>query len=99
MVQITFVCGRWPFHRLNPILGGICALALSWALALIIYFTLANRNSIPAVAQDALGLRNPGGPFDALTMTSWIACWAAWQVVFFVLWNGWPFTNIRSSPA
>jgi hypothetical protein len=99
MVQITFVCGRWPFDRLNPVFGGIAALALAWAIALTAYFTLANWDSVPPPVQEALGLRNPGGPFDALTMTSWIACCACWQVLLFVLWNGWPFTGIRNTAA
>ncbi|HEX2299376.1 MAG TPA: hypothetical protein VHH34_12830, partial [Pseudonocardiaceae bacterium] len=99
MVQITLVCGGWPFDKLGPVRGGVAALGASWAIALLAYFTLANWDFVPEVAQAALGLRNPGGPFNALTMTSWIACVACWQVVLFVLWAGWPFTALRSTGA
>jgi hypothetical protein len=99
MVQITLVCGGWPFDKLGPVRGGVAALGASIAIALLAYFTLATWDFVPEPAQAALGLRNPGGPFNALTMTSWIACVACWQVVLFVLWAGWPFTALRNTAA
>lgn len=98
-VQLTLVCGKWPFARLGGIAGGVAALLLAWTAATAVYFTVVNWDSVPAPTREALGLRNPGGPVDALELTSWIACVACWQVLLFVLLDGWPLTRIRSTTA
>ncbi|HZD63891.1 MAG TPA: hypothetical protein VE200_13980, partial [Xanthobacteraceae bacterium] len=36
IMQVTFVCERWPFQRLGSILGGLLALATAWAAALVL---------------------------------------------------------------
>lgn len=37
MLQLTLVCDRWPLGRMRPVAGGFAALALSWAVALLLY--------------------------------------------------------------
>ncbi|WP_395104036.1 hypothetical protein [Actinomadura sp. SCN-SB] len=40
MLQLTLVCEGWPLRRLPRIAGGATALAVSWAVAVILYLTL-----------------------------------------------------------
>jgi hypothetical protein len=53
IMQLTFVCERWPFHRLGSTAGGLAALACSWAIALLLFFTLVK-------------FQPPPGPFSRL---------------------------------
>ena len=48
MLQLTFVCDRWPFERMKPIPAGLSAFVLCWAIGLLVYFTVVNWNFLPA---------------------------------------------------
>ena len=96
MLQLTFVCDRWPFDRMKPIPAGLCAFVLCWAVGLLVYFTVINWNAIPAPARAAIGLRNPGGPVDALEFIGWLVCLVPYQLIFFQLLDGWPFRGYES---
>ena len=50
MLQLTFVCGRWPLDKMKPVPAGFCALLICWGVALLLYFTVCNWNDIPAPA-------------------------------------------------
>jgi hypothetical protein len=96
MLQLTFVCDRWPFDRMKPVPAGLCAFVLCWAIGLLLYFTVTNWNAIPAPARAAMGLRNPGGPVAALDFTGWLICLVPYQIIFFQLLDGWPFRGYAS---
>ena len=58
MLQLTFVCDRWPFERMKPIPAGLSAFVLCWAIGLLVYFTVINWNFLPAARSD--GTAQPG---------------------------------------
>jgi hypothetical protein len=100
MIMLTFVCDRWPLRRLGSAGSGIAAIAVSWIVGLAAYELLANWNVIvPAPAQAALGLSNPGGPVSAFNLLGWTLCVAVWAVVVFIPFRGRPFGAIASTPA
>lgn len=84
-LQLTFVCKRWPLHKLPNPQAGLAALALSWGLGLIAYLLIANWDSVPAPAQEAIGLNNPGGPMNAVNLLGFLTSLAFWQIFLFVL--------------
>jgi hypothetical protein len=96
MLQLTFVCDRWPFERMKPIPAGLSALVLCWAIGLLVYFTVVNWNFLPAPARAAMGLRNPGGPVNALDFIAWLVCLVPYQIIFFQLFSGWPFREFEN---
>jgi hypothetical protein len=98
MLQLTFVCRQWPFQRLSPVAGGFAALATSWAVGLAGYGLLANWDFVPAVARHAIGLRNPGGPINALDLVGILLCIVIWQMTIFFLLEGYPVNKIKSEP-
>ena len=97
-LQLTFVCRQWPFRRLSSVVGGLAALATSWAVGLAGYGLLANWNFVPAAARHAIGLRNPGGPVNALDLVGILLCIVIWQMTVFFLLDGYPVSKIRSEP-
>lgn len=96
MLQVTFVCDRWPFERMKPIPAGLSAFVLCWAIGLLVYFTVVNWNFLPAPARAAMGLRNPGGPVNALDFIAWLICLVPYQIIFFQLLSGWPFREFEN---
>ena len=96
MLQLTFVCDRWPFERMKPIPAGLSALVLCWAIGLLVYFTVINWNFLPAPARAAMGLRNPSGPVNALDFIAWLVCLVPFQLIFFQLLSGWPFREFEN---
>jgi hypothetical protein len=98
MLQLTFVCGQWPFHRLSSVVGGFAALAASWAIGLAGYELLANWDFVPAAARHAIGLRNPGGPVNALDLVGILLCVVIFQMTLFFLLQGYPVSLIKSRP-
>ena len=96
MLQLTFVCDRWPFERMKPIPAGLSAFVLCWAIGLLVYFTVINWNFLPAPARAAMGLRNPGGPVNALDFIAWLICLVPYQIIFFQLLSGWPFREFEN---
>jgi hypothetical protein len=97
-LQLTFVCRQWPFRRLPPVAAGLAALATSWAIGLAGYGLLANWDFVPAAARHAIGLRNPGGPVNALDLVGILLCIVIWQMTVFFLLDGYPVSNLRSEP-
>ncbi len=57
-------------------------------MALIVYLTLANWGAVPAPAQAALGLRDPGGPIDALDLAGIVISISIWQVLYLFFGGG-----------
>jgi hypothetical protein len=98
MLQLTFVCRQWPFQRLSPVAGGFAALATSWAVGVAGYLSLAHWDFVPAVARHAIGLRNPGGPINALDLVGILLCVVIWQLTLFFLLDGYPVSKIKSGP-
>jgi len=96
MLQLTFVCARWPFDKMSPLLAGIGAFVLCWAVGVVVNLTVVNWDAIPAPARAALGLRNPGGPVAALDYIGWLVCVVVFQVIFFQLLDGWPFRDYEN---
>ncbi len=84
-LQLTFVCKRWPLHKLPNTRAGFAALTLSWGLGLIAYLLIANWDFIPAPVQRAIGLSNPGGPMNAVNLLGFLTSLAFWQIFLFVL--------------
>lgn len=80
MLELTLVAERWPLRRWNRFAGGVAALALSWAVAVLLYELL--------VANDG---PVPGGELGAA-----LTCIGVLQVLFYVVWLGWPFERVRS---
>ncbi|MFQ5517603.1 MAG: hypothetical protein ACE5E8_08510 [Acidimicrobiia bacterium] len=96
MLQLTFVSGKWPLQKLEPVTSGFAALALTWAIALIIYFIFVDWASVaPPQVLDAVGMRDPGGIMHALEFVGLLLTIVIWQMTFFVLLGGWPFTLIE----
>lgn len=96
MLQLTFVCGRWPLDKMKPIPAGFCALLICWGVALLLYFTVTNWNNIPPPARAAMGLHNPGGPVNALDFIGWLICLVPFQIIFFQVLAGWPFREYEN---
>ena len=98
MLQLTFVCRQWPFQRLSSAAAGFAALAASWAVGVAGYFLLANWNFVPVAARHAIGLRNPGGPINALDLVGILLCIVIVQMTLFFLLQGYPVSLIKSQP-
>jgi hypothetical protein len=96
MLQLTFVCGRWPFDKMSSVPAGIGAFTLSWVIGVVVNLTVVNWDVIPAPARAALGLRNPGGPVSALDYLGWLVCVVVFQLIFFQLLDGWPFRDYEN---
>lgn len=99
MLQLTFVSGKWPLHKMRPIPSGIAALVLSWAIGIAAYYLATDWNAVPPAARSALGLRNGVGPMNAIDFTALLLCIVVFQMTFFVLFRGWPFTGIKHAGA
>jgi hypothetical protein len=78
-------------HRLRDGALAFCGCII---LALILYQTLANWSSIPAEVRAHLGLRNPGGPIDALDLAGIVISIAIWQVLYLFSGGG-PIATIQ----
>jgi hypothetical protein len=48
MLELSLVCERWPLGGIGRLRSGIAALALSWAVAIGVYFLLVNLDAVPA---------------------------------------------------
>src|SRR6185295_9851649 len=85
MLQITLVGEGWPLRRLPASVAGPLALAISWAIALVLYFALVE---IDPAAGSAMAARS--GPVASADFGAFLVWLGAWQVLFFVVWRGWP---------
>jgi len=90
MIQLTLVNEGWPFRRFGRLAGAFAALALSWLLALAVYYAVINFRP-PA----GLGLENRYGWRSNGRLGAVIVLIGLWQVWFFVAWRGWPFSTLE----
>jgi hypothetical protein len=91
MLQLTLVGEGWPLRRLPRLPAGLLAVAISWAIALIVVFTLLQMTpplGSKAVARD--------GPVPGADLGTALVLISAWQVLFYVVWRGWPFSTIAA---
>jgi hypothetical protein len=93
MLQVTLVGEGWPLRALPARVGGPLALALSWAIALGLYFALVEVAPPPGSGVTARSGPVAGADFGAALV--WIG---AWQVLCFVVWRGWPTARVHSRP-
>jgi hypothetical protein len=91
-LEVAIVSGV-PMITKNRLRDGAIAFLGCAALALILYETLANWDAIPAPARAALGLRNPGGPIDALDLAGIVISITIWQVLY-LFFGGGPLSAI-----
>jgi hypothetical protein len=93
IMQLTFVCERRPFQRLASTVGGLAALACSWAIALLLFFTLVKFQPPPGST-----LSPRSGFLAPEKLGALLVIAGMWQVLFFITWNGWPFSRLRNVP-
>jgi hypothetical protein len=86
-LEVAIVSGV-PMTTTHRVRDGLFAFVGSIAAALILYRALANWASVPAVARAAIGLRDPGGPIDALDLAGILISIAIWQVLY-LFGGGW----------
>lgn len=91
IMQLTFVCERWPFSRLGSTVGGLLALAAAWAAALVLFLGLVGFQPPP----DS-GLIARSGPLAPADLGALLVLTGLWQVWFYIAWDGWPFTRLTS---
>lgn len=89
IMQLTFVCERWPFQRLGSTIGGLGALVAAWALAVLLFFGLVDFHP----ASDS-GLKALDGPLAPAELGALLVLTGLWQVWFYIAWDGWPFTPL-----
>ena len=90
LLQLTLVGEGWPLRRLPAVLAGSLALALSWAIALVLYLALVQAD--PPLGSAVRARTGPVAGADFGAALVWIG---AWQVLCFVVWRGWPTTALR----
>jgi hypothetical protein len=86
-LEISIVSGL-PQLSAHRVRDGALVFAGCVALALALYLTLANWGSVPAEARTSLGLRDPGGPIDALDLAGIVIAIAIWQVLYLFTGGG-----------
>ncbi|MFG1621281.1 hypothetical protein [Kribbella sp. NPDC049227] len=90
-LQITLVGEGWPLRRLHPLVAGPIAVAIGWAIAIVAYLTVVEIESPPGsdvIARD--------GPVPGAVLGATLVLIGAWQVLFSVVWRGWPFATVAS---
>jgi hypothetical protein len=91
IMQLTFVCERRPFQRLGSAVGGLAALACSWAVGLLLFCTLVKYQPPPGSS-----LSPCSGFLAPAKLGALLVIAGMWQVLFFITWNGWPFSRLRN---
>jgi hypothetical protein len=94
MLQLTLVGEGWPLRRLRPLLGGLLAVTVSWAVALVVVLGLVEVDPLPG--SDVVARH---GPVPGADLGAALVLIGAWQVLCCVTWRGWPFTRIRNRAA
>jgi hypothetical protein len=86
-LEVSIVSGipQLSAHRVRD---GALVFAGCVALALVLYLTLANWGSVPPQAWTSLGLRDPGGPVDALDLAGMVIAITIWQVLYLFTGGG-----------
>jgi hypothetical protein len=88
ILQLTLVCEGWPLRRLGRFPAGVAALAVSWVVALALYVVVVDVDAAPGS-----GVTAHTGPLPGAEVGAILAVIGAWQVLFFVVWRGWPFAE------
>src|SRR3954469_9518892 len=91
MLELTLVGEGWPLRRLPATVAGLLALVLSWAIALVLYFALVDIDPPPGS-----GVTPRSGPVAGADFGAALVWLGAWQVLFFVVWRGWPTSRLSS---
>ncbi len=91
ILQLTLVNEGWPLRRLPRIPGGLIALAVSWGVAIAIYYLVVDAHPAPGS-----GLTPRHGIWTGGELGALLTLIAVWQVWFYVTWRGWPFAGIRA---
>jgi hypothetical protein len=89
MLQLTLVGEGWPLRRLPRLPAGLAALAVSWAVALAADLALVETR--PPAGSDVTAR---DGPVPGVDFGAALVVIGAWQVLFYVVWRGWPFSSI-----
>jgi hypothetical protein len=91
MLQLTLVGEGWPLRRLPRLTAGVAALVVAWTVALVVVLALVE---IRAPAGSNVVARD--GPVPAAEFGAALVVISAWQVLFYVVWRGWPLSSIGS---
>jgi hypothetical protein len=94
MLQITLVGEGWPLRKLPGLSPGVVAVVATWAVALIVFFTLAGIEAPPGS-----GVTARGGPIAGPDLGAAGVMVGVLQVLFYVIWRGWPFAGITGTAA
>jgi hypothetical protein len=89
MLELTLVSEGWPLRSLRPKLGGLAAVALSWAIAIALYLAVVDTHP-PAGS----GLRSRDGTLSGAELGALLVVVGVWQVWWYIGWNGWPFSAL-----
>lgn len=89
MLQITLVGERWPLRRLPRLPAGLLAVTVSWVVAVVGCLALVRID--PPAGSDVIARH---GPIPGADAGAALVLIGAWQVLFFVVWRGWPFSSI-----
>jgi hypothetical protein len=91
MLQLTLVGEGWPLRRIRPLTAGLVALAISWTVALVVYFALIEVE--PPSGSDVIARH---GPVPGAELGAALVLIGVWQVLCYVAWRGWPFATIAT---
>jgi hypothetical protein len=93
VLQLTLVCEGWPLRGALPrVWAGVAAVALSWGIAVLVFFLIADVH--PSATDAAAGLKQESGLVSGPGIGAWLLCLALWQAAPFVALRGWPVANI-----
>jgi hypothetical protein len=90
MLQLTLVCEGWPLRRLPRLGAGVAAIAVSWLVALVVYYVVLDVRPPPGSGLSSQRGLLSGGELGALLVVI-----GAWQVWLFVGWRGWPLSGVQ----
>jgi hypothetical protein len=91
MLQFTLVGEGWPVRRLPPVPAGLLALVIAWGIALAVALTVVE---VTRPAGSNVTARH--GPMPSGELGALLVLIGAWQVLFYVVWRGWPFSTIAA---
>jgi hypothetical protein len=94
MLQLTLVGEGWPLRRFRPVPGGLLAVAVSWLLAVVVYFTVVTVR--PPSGSNVIARH---GPVPGAELGAVLVLIGAWQVLCYVSWRGWPVATIATRAA
>jgi hypothetical protein len=91
MLQLTLVGEGWPLRRIRPVPAGLLAVAVSWVVAVVVYFGLVD--VVPPSGSDVIARH---GPVPGAELGAVLVLIGAGQVLCYVTWRGWPFVTIAN---